>query len=239
FISTLFKVGSLASILNVMSLYAPIFRRACPEPSDGLVNLPRRLTAMEVHLKYYSTLDVLQSVITHRPMFFRYDLDYPSPQEEALIKSDHGPGLRWLYGVPDQLVITLARMNTLFEDYGNHVDPERIQDLEQEIQDCALIVDTGPGINPTLIIGRATVQQSWKMAATIYLYMASQIIQGLCGADSTDVRVAKVRKKFMKLLRGIKPSRNPDSFLVLPLLITDLPSFHDYGALRNARAREQ
>ncbi|CAE6502958.1 unnamed protein product [Rhizoctonia solani] len=218
FISTLFKVGSLASVLHVMGLYAPVFRRACPEPSNGFVNLPRRLTAMEIQLKYYSTLDVLQSVITNRPMFFRYDLDYLSPQEEALIKSDYGPGLRWLYGVPDRLMITLARMNTLFEDHGNRLDPERVQEIEKEIADCALVVNTSHGINPTLNIGRATVQQSWKMAATIYLYM------GLCGADSKDVRVAKVRKKFIKLLRGIKPSRNPDSFLILPILIVSFTS---------------
>ncbi|KAG8689230.1 hypothetical protein FRC11_003644 [Ceratobasidium sp. 423] len=177
FISTLWRVGSLANVMSIMDLYAPVFRRACPEPGDELVNLPRRLTIPGMNLKYYVILDVLQSFITHRPMFFRYDLEYLSPEEEALVKSDYGPGLRWLYGVPDQLMITLARMNTLFEVHGNRVDPATVLGLEGEIEDCALVVDTSPGIDPTLNIGRATVQQSWKMAATIYLYMASQITQ--------------------------------------------------------------
>ncbi|CAE6502967.1 unnamed protein product [Rhizoctonia solani] len=197
-IATLWKVGSLANVLNIMDLYAPVFRRACPEPPDGLVNFPRRLAAMEMDLKYYAALDILQSFITHRPMFFQYDLDYPSSQEEALVKLDCEPGLRWLYGVPDRLMITLARMNTLFEVHGSSVDPAMVQGLEEEIEDCALVLNMSPGVDPTLNIGRATA---------------------LCGANSTDARVVKVLKKAMRLLRGVKPLRNTDSFLVLPMIV--------------------
>ncbi|CAE6350207.1 unnamed protein product [Rhizoctonia solani] len=213
FISTLFKVGSLANVLNTMELYAPVFRRACPESDDQLVNLPRRLTAMEVQLKYFSALDVLQSVTTHRPMFFRYNLDFLSPQEETFIKSGNGPGLRWLYGVPDRLMVVLARMNILFEDFGNRVDMETVRELEEEIGACEPVVCTGVEFDPALNLGRMVVQEAWRLAANIYLYMA------LCGADSTHPQVVQVQKKFMKFLRRINPCRNPDSFLVLPILI--------------------
>ncbi|CAE6404269.1 unnamed protein product [Rhizoctonia solani] len=213
FISMLFKVGSLASVLSVMDLYAPIFRRACPEPSEGLVNLRQCLTSLNVQLKYYACLDVLQSLITHRPMFFRYSLDFLSPQEEDIMKSNKGTGLRWMYGVPDQLMFTLARMNGLFEDFGNRVDPEMIQELETEIAACRPIVSTGPGEDPILNIGRITVQEAWVMATRVYLYM------GLCGANSLDARVVKVQKGFMRLLGGVKSRRHPDSFLVYPIAI--------------------
>ncbi|CAE7161954.1 unnamed protein product, partial [Rhizoctonia solani] len=212
FISMLFKVGTFASVLDVMGLYGPIFRRACPEPGESLVNLPRCLTNSNIHLRYYVALDVLQSIITHRPMFFRYDLDYLSPQEEGIIISGK-VGLRWLYGISDRMMIVLARMNTLFEDFGNGVDPETVQELENEIMGCKPVIFTRAGVDPILNLGRIAVQEAWMMAAQVYLYM------GLCGANSSDPRVVKIWKQFMRLLGGMKPHRNPDSFLVLPVVI--------------------
>jgi hypothetical protein len=48
-------------------------------------------------------------------------------------------------------------------------------------------------------------------------------LQGVCGADSSDARVTRVLKRFMRALTGITPSRNPDSFLVLPMAIVSAP----------------
>ncbi|CAE6437496.1 unnamed protein product [Rhizoctonia solani] len=172
-LSILTKVASLASVLNTMALCAPIFRRVCPESSEELVNLPGRLIAVEVNLKFYATSDVLQSIITHRPMLFRYDLEFLSPEDEKLLNKIDGPGLRWLYGVPDRLVIVLARINSLLEDYGSCVDPKRVQELEKEIVDCKPIFSSGTWEDPILKIGRAVMQESWRLAAYIYLYMAS------------------------------------------------------------------
>ncbi|CEL61358.1 hypothetical protein RSOLAG1IB_09961 [Rhizoctonia solani AG-1 IB] len=42
---------------------------------------------------------------------------------------------------------------------------------------------------------------------------------GLCGADSSDARIIKVQRQFMSLLETVRPRRNPDSFLVLPMTI--------------------
>ncbi|CAE6504633.1 unnamed protein product [Rhizoctonia solani] len=171
FISTLCRVGSFASVLNVMDLYSPIFRRACPEPGEVLVNLPRVLTTINIHLQFYATLDVLQSVLTHRPMFFRYDLDFLSPRDEELVNAEDGPGLRWLYGVPDRLMITLAKMNTLLEDFGCCVDAGRVRELEKEIEAFAPVIGSSAGTDPILNIGRVMVQESWRLAAYVYLYM--------------------------------------------------------------------
>ncbi|CAE6430387.1 unnamed protein product [Rhizoctonia solani] len=215
-ISITSKVGSLASILKIMKLYAPIFRRACPEPGDRLVNLPRTLTSVgliELNLQYYATFDVLLSVITHRPMLFRYDLNFLSRKDEELLNAENGPGLRWLIGVPDRLVFVLGKMNILLEECGSCMDPTMIQKLEEDIGSCWPVNSSGPGDDPALSIGRLMVQGSWRLVGYVYLYM------GLCGADSSDARVIKVQKMFMRLLGGVKPRRNPDSFLLFPMLI--------------------
>ncbi|CAE6468307.1 unnamed protein product [Rhizoctonia solani] len=211
-ISLTCKVGSLASVLNLMDLYAPIFRRACPE-SDGLVNLPRRLAAVEVNLKYFVSFDVLLSVITHRPMLFRYGFDFLSPQDEELLNEDDEPGMRWSIGIPARLVVVLAKMNILLESYGNCVDQETLRDLKEEVGSCKSVISSSPGDDPTLTVGKLMVQESWKLAGYVYFYM------GLCGANSDDARVVKVQKRFMGLLETVKPRRNPDLFLVLPILI--------------------
>ncbi|KAJ1310628.1 hypothetical protein OPQ81_009157 [Rhizoctonia solani] len=194
FISTLCRVGSLASVLKVMDLYAPIFRRACPEPSEVLVNLPRVITTINVHLQFYATLDVLQS-------------------DEELLNAENGPGLRWLYGVPDPLMVTLARMNTLLEDFGGYLDVENVRELEKEIGNFVTAVHLSSMTDLTLNPGRVLVQESWRLAAYVYLYM------GLCGVNCLDARVLKVQKMFMKLLETVSSRRNPDSFLVLPIVI--------------------
>ncbi|KAH7345473.1 hypothetical protein B0J17DRAFT_640008 [Rhizoctonia solani] len=212
FISIMIKICSLASVLNIMNLYAPVFRRACPESSEELVNLPRALAAPEIHLKLFAILDIVLGVVTNRPMFFRYNLKFPSSYEEELLNSENSPGLRWLYGVPDRLVVTLAKMNTLLEDFGSHVDRETVQALEKEIEICKPAV-VSVGMDPVLKLGRIVVQECWRLVAFIYLYMA------LCGADSTDARVVRAQRKFMDVVGGVKPRRNPDSFLIIPMII--------------------
>ncbi|CAE6470556.1 unnamed protein product [Rhizoctonia solani] len=177
------KLGR-ASVLSVMDLYASVFRRACPECSEGLVDLRRCLTILDVQLKYYASLDVLL-IITHRPMFLRYTLDFLPPQEEHIVKPNKGTGPRWMH-VSDQLMFTLAKMNGLFEDFWNGVDPETIQELEQEIAACRPVVSIGSGEDPILNLGRIMFQEAWMMATRVYLYM------GLCGANSLDAREVKV-----------------------------------------------
>ncbi|KAF8732394.1 hypothetical protein RHS02_07545, partial [Rhizoctonia solani] len=228
------KVGSLITVLNMMDMYAPVFRRACSESSKELANLPRILMAPEIDLKYFATLDVLLGAITRRPMFFRYDLDFYSSEVEGLIDSDYGPGLRWSHGLPDRLTVVLAKFNTMLEQAVT-LNFGQVEELEADIDKCEAIIAPESELNPDLMIGRITVQEVWKYAAHIYLHMVrhsyqvvrqfnGQTIQGLCGADCTDERVVKIQTKCMLLLGGIKPRRNPDSFLIPPLLIIGLAS---------------
>ncbi|KAJ1310631.1 hypothetical protein OPQ81_009160 [Rhizoctonia solani] len=215
-ISIVCKIGSLVDIVNLMQRAAPVFRRACPDPPEKLVNLPSLLTTIDISLQSYATHDIILSMITQRPMFFRFDVAYPPHLSESSFHAEDGPGLRWLYGIPDWLMIILARMNTMLEDYGSCLDPLVATALEEEIRSKRTIV--AGGVDPSLSMGRIVVQESWRLAALIYLFMA------LCGADSKDPRVTKVYSKFMKLYTGVEAHRIPDSFLVLPMLILGLPA---------------
>ncbi|KAJ1310627.1 hypothetical protein OPQ81_009156 [Rhizoctonia solani] len=211
FLSSLCKVGSLSSVLSIMQLAAPVFRRACPDSLESFINLPALFKTMLVTLQYYSTLDVLLGVLTGRPTLFRYNVEFTPDVPESLFSLEDAPGIRWAYGVPDRLILTFAQMNALFEDFGSHVSQEVVDSLEAHIGNMKPIL--APSTEPLLSVARMVVQQCWFLAALIYLYM------GLCGADSTDERVAKVRANFMRILASVNPQRNPDAFLVFPLII--------------------
>ncbi|CAE6475029.1 unnamed protein product [Rhizoctonia solani] len=110
------KVGTPSDIIHVMQHAAPVFRRACPDSAKHLVNLPSLLITIDISLQSYGMHDILLSMLTHRPMFFRYDVIYPPHLSDTSFSTDDGPGLRWLYGVPDWLMVLPAQMNTLLED---------------------------------------------------------------------------------------------------------------------------
>jgi hypothetical protein len=152
-----------------MQAAAPIFRRACPDPLDELVHLPRLLLHLDVSLRYFSTMDVLLSVLTNRPMFFRYNVTFTSDITESMMYIDNHLGSQWVYGVPDRLVVILAQINALWEDFGNYVDGKIITELELKIRSFTPVV--GVSIEPTLSVGRLVVQECWRQAALIYLYM--------------------------------------------------------------------
>ncbi|KAG8692479.1 hypothetical protein FRC11_003591, partial [Ceratobasidium sp. 423] len=210
-ISMAFKHLPLSNILSLMQLGAPVFRRACPDAREELVHLPSLLLQKDLSLRYYSTFDVLMSVITNRPMFFRYNVSFTPELPESKMYIQDYFGMQWFYGVPDRLVVTLARMNALREDYGDGVDAKTIQQLELEIGDFRPVL--GVSDEPILMISRLVVQECWRQAAFIYLYM------GLCGANSLDARVKLAQTRFMELFRGVKPGRNPDVFLILPIVM--------------------
>lgn len=212
-ISASCKFLPLSAVLSIMQAAAPVFRRTCPDPPEKLVHLPSLLRHLNISLRYYATMDVLISVLTNRPMFFRYNVDFTREFPESMLHIENHLGLQWLYGVPDRLTVTLARINAIREDLGICVDRKIIKELETEIGSFRPIIATSISSDPVLTVARLVVQECWRQAAFIYLYM------GLCGANTQDARVLSAHNKFMELFKGAKPARHPDMFLVLPMLI--------------------
>jgi hypothetical protein len=209
---------------------APVFRRACPESLDAPISLPAKLVHPEFSLRHFPAMDILFSVCTFRPMLFRYDVSYTPELCEGVLDVDN-IGLQWMHGIPDQFILMLARMNMLRDDFGSNTDCSVIHELETEIRDFRPIL--GVSTDPLLTVARLAVQESWRQAMYIYLYMVSlvkllvvvctHITQGLCNANAADIRVEKAIKGFIRLLEGTKPGRTPDAFLMIPMIIVSPP----------------
>ncbi|KAF8675707.1 hypothetical protein RHS04_06601 [Rhizoctonia solani] len=203
----------LSSVIRLLEDTAPVFRAACPDPPTQLVNLPDLLLGPWVHLRYFAVTDVTLSITTGRPMFFRYDIEFSLELCERMVQRKVNFGLTWMHGMPDQLVVLFAWMNSLREEaqIGTPIRTEVITRIEQDIKRLKIV--PSKAADPMLKVGRFVVQECWRQAAYIYLYMA------LCGAHAQDTRVKKQTKAFMRLVNGTAPGRNPDAFLVIPAVV--------------------
>ncbi|CAE6420028.1 unnamed protein product [Rhizoctonia solani] len=194
------------NLMGLMHAAAPVFRRACPEPPEQLVSLPRILLEAEFHLRQFAESDVLLTLISGRSMFFKYDVGFTEETWDRIAVED---GLQWLRGLPGQFLILLAWINGLCEEFGTNVDPQIVAGIENRVRDARFT----PGISsdPILTVRRLAVKECWRQTVYVYLYMA------LCGAGADDPRVARAVKAFTRIINGVKPGHNPDNFLLIPM----------------------
>ncbi|KAF8754798.1 hypothetical protein RHS01_05988 [Rhizoctonia solani] len=159
-------------------------------------------------LRHFAAADIILGVITGRATFCRYDipwsLELSERLEDARIQMSgdlrYAPTSRNFGGGPS---------------LGNGViDPMLAQKLEDDLHRIRII--SSESKDPALTITRMVVQECWREVVNIYFYMA------LCGASAEDPRVQRSHKKYMRLVGGIRPGRNPDAFLFIPMIVAGL-----------------
>ncbi|KEP51226.1 putative fungal Zn(2)-cys(6) binuclear cluster domain protein [Rhizoctonia solani 123E] len=206
---------SMSTIVRLMEAAAPVFRRACPEPLDQYVNLPRAVLSPSINIRHFATTDIIMSITTGRPLLFRYDVTYPPDILEQF--QDGRYGMQWLHGIADQYIVLLARINVLFEEFGPGISPRYIAEIEDQIHEVATFTERSS--DPVVTIWKFAVRECWKLTMFIYLYMV------LCRASTADPRVLNSVKSYVRLMETVKPGRNPDSFLYIPLIIVGASAY--------------
>lgn len=154
---------------------APVFRRACPEPFSQLPNLPGILREPEIQRRHFAAVDVLLSVISARPMCFRYDVACPLDFFDHELPAEYG--LEWLHGIPDRFIVLLAWINGLMEDFlsGVAIDPECAAMLEEQLRSGSDMCGFAR-LDPVLRVERIVLREYWRQAVLIYLYMVSKLV---------------------------------------------------------------
>ncbi|KAB5590223.1 Fungal-specific transcription factor domain containing protein [Ceratobasidium theobromae] len=199
---------NLLTLMKLFETAAPVFRRACSEPPEQLVNLPSLLLGPQHNLRLFASCDIFLGLLTARPTFFKYDIYYTRQMHERLVGDS---GIEWLYGLPSLFLVLLAQINTLYEDFGTNVEPRCIARIEHDVQSVKTTIDELA--SPVSRIRKVTVQEGWRQVIYIYIYVV------LCGACADDPRVMKSVKIFTKLIDTVKPGRNPDVFLYFPMMV--------------------
>ncbi|CAE6506056.1 unnamed protein product, partial [Rhizoctonia solani] len=127
--------------------------------------------------------------------------------------------LEWLHGFPGQFILLFAWINSLCETRGPSNISGLVSWIENQLPRIRLAVcESG---DPMLRIGVMVVQECWRFAVLIYLHMA------LCKADARDPRVTRAQSGFMRVIRGVKPGRNPDAHLVSSIIVAGVATIKE------------
>ncbi|KDN37471.1 hypothetical protein RSAG8_10133, partial [Rhizoctonia solani AG-8 WAC10335] len=205
--------------VQLLDCAAPVFRRACLEPPGQPLNLPRILLEPNPNLRHFATIDIMKSVTTGRPTYFQYEVPFSLELCEQMYQMQDIYSLQWLHGFPEQFIMLFAWINSLCETPGASENSELVAWIERQLPQIKIAIDESG--DPVLRLGRMVVQECWRFAVLIYLYMA------LCKASALDPRVIRAQKGFMRLVRGIKPGRNPDAHLVSPMVVAGVATLEE------------
>ncbi|ELU36585.1 hypothetical protein AG1IA_09383 [Rhizoctonia solani AG-1 IA] len=204
------RYDAFHACLGLMREAAMVFRRACPEPMDQRVHLPSVLMHPNANMRHFPVMDVYFSMITGLPTILKYDTSLRTPVDASVLYIDNHLGLSWLYGQPDQITLILARINSLYQDYGSSVDPGVVREIERGVEDFK--VNSGSSPDPSLLVMRLVVQECWRQVT-------------LCSADALDSRVRAAQRKIMKLATDAKPSATLDMHLATCIAVAGVATF--------------
>ncbi|KAL5641809.1 hypothetical protein ACGC1H_002036 [Rhizoctonia solani] len=202
---------SIDACLQSLDYAAPVFRRACSEPPEQPVNLANIVLQSNLNLRHFATLDIIQSVTTARPTYVQYEVSFSLELCETIYQLQNSIGLQWLHGFPDQFILLFAWIISMCEVPGAGNNPELAAWIETNVPRIRIALDESG--DPLLRIGRMMVQECWRFAVLIFFHMA------LGQVHAHDPRVIRAQKGFMRLVRGVKPGRNPDAYLFTPIVI--------------------
>ncbi|CAE6385624.1 unnamed protein product [Rhizoctonia solani] len=204
--------GNIAIGLKLMGEAAPIFRQLCPDAPGKQIHLQTLLLNPTDVLRDYAVMDIFSSVTIPRTMSFQYDTTIDPDLESSVLNFSGDVGIQWARGIPDQVTLVFARINVL---YGNSTwDSKDFNELEGILENFVPVPTVSSEAN--LAIAKIVVQECWRQAAYIYLYM------GLCTANAEDSRVIRALCRLLGSLNRVKPGRVPDSFITLCLVIAGI-----------------
>ncbi|KAF8758449.1 hypothetical protein RHS01_02262 [Rhizoctonia solani] len=187
------RTQSTFAVMKSMNCIAPIFRRACPDLPGRPINLPNIILGDRIGLRYFACADILASVLIGIPTCFQYEVPF-SLDLCNRVKSYQS--FQSIQGVPDQLIMFFAWVNSLCETPGAGDNPEVVAWAEEILPQIKFVGgETG---DPVLRICRMAIQECWRLAAYIYLYMAAV-------ATTNENERKMISRRFFAVREGSKP----------------------------------
>jgi hypothetical protein len=122
-----------------------------------------------LNLQHFATADVMRSLITGKPTYFRYDVPFSLDLCNQMHQLRDTHSLQWLRGVPDESILLFAWINNLCETPGASKNQELITWIEEIVPRIQIPVSQIG--DPLLRIAKAVAQESWRFVVLIYLYM--------------------------------------------------------------------
>ncbi|KAJ1305692.1 hypothetical protein OPQ81_010429 [Rhizoctonia solani] len=199
------------------------------------VPLAEAFTSPNYEIGRFVFMDAVSSLIFGVSPVIDYDTRAPLVRPD--LDCNGFPGsihpTEWIHGSPLELTMLLVKIS-LWRVKNPDVQcaPEEIwKPLEAEAWSWAPRVSSPASMNePSHMVVRMAVQEGWRHAGLIYLYM------GMCGCMSDDPRVQASVRQIVQLLQILQPDLTTRSHYFIPGLVASIctPSEKHRSELRNA-----
>ncbi|CAE6388994.1 unnamed protein product [Rhizoctonia solani] len=234
-----YMTASTRSGYNLLKRLTPAFLRAAQTlpsyyPSQK-VSLAEAFTAPHLEIGRFVFMDAVASLMFGVPPFIDYDTDTPFIRHGS--DTNGYPGCihptEWIHGSPLELTSLIVKISLWrAKNPGVRCAPDEVwKPLEAEAWAWAPKVSSPISVNePSQMVVRMAVQEGWRHAGLIYLYM------GMCGCMSDDPRVQTSVRQIIQLLQILQPDLTTRTHYFIPVLVASIctPSEKHRAELRNA-----
>ncbi|CAE6536855.1 unnamed protein product [Rhizoctonia solani] len=176
--------------------------------NDFAISIPRAIQIPRYEFTGFVVDDIIASVCLGTPPLLHYSL--------TLAWTDEAPThYQLMYGFPVGILLLFARVNawkvSRLKGGVDRSQDDWSSDLEKHLNDWSPILDHAGDSN--YHIARFAVQEAWRQAAMIYLYM------GVKEVNSADPRIATAVQQIVQLEEISIPDSPLELHLVIPCLI--------------------
>ncbi|KAH7337983.1 hypothetical protein B0J17DRAFT_660307 [Rhizoctonia solani] len=200
---TIFRKGVLI-FLQLAARFPELWK------SDSTVYLSQTLHSQRHELAKFPVMDTIAALAFGISPLIHYDATI-QPQD---FKPHKFHFLEPVYACPVVVLMTFARVNAfrvsqlMIQDGTTAGGAEEYESAVRSWKPNLNYADPGPQL-----VVRLAVQESWRQAALIYLYM------GMCGANSADSRVEPLVRQVAQLASTVEAGSPLETHLFIPCLI--------------------
>ncbi|KAG9118624.1 hypothetical protein FRC07_006778, partial [Ceratobasidium sp. 392] len=196
-------VGRLSSMQDLAAKYLTLWSE------NSAISIFRTLHAPIYEMRKFVLWDTVFAVAFGTAPLLHYNTAFHElPDERLNVKI-----LEWAYGCPGDMIVLLAKINSrrvsrwIGQEDGND---EEWRESEKRLKEWKPVMDVDQSSN---VVARFAIQESWRQAVLIYLYM------GMCGVDSGDARVESSIRQIVQLAKTIESGNPFEIHLSMPCLI--------------------
>ncbi|CAE6480170.1 unnamed protein product [Rhizoctonia solani] len=197
--------SSTPALLQLAALYPQIW------VDNTSISIPETFRISQYEIMQFVVHDTIASLVLGIPPILQYNTSSPWV--------DKAPGhyMEWIYGFPLRLLILLAEVNAWRTSrmMGRIAQSQsHYRNVMGRLESWNPIVDHTD--EPHNDITRLAIQEAWRQATLIYMYM------GMCEVNSADPRVEKAVQQIVHLGNTITTGSTLERHIFLPCLIAGI-----------------
>ncbi|QRV96387.1 Fungal specific transcription factor domain [Ceratobasidium sp. AG-Ba] len=215
-----YMVSTAKSRYTLLRHIAPIFVQIASanpdlwsrDPLSSGISLAHALVSPHNDLARFIFTDTATSLTFGVPPLVEYDTSHP------IIQAPNGISLEWVHGCPVSFILSIAKINQWRARYPNGCWSDDIpwKEIERDIWAWRPMCEYGPDSESLKFVARLAVQEAWRHANLIYLYM------GMCCVNSHDPRVQASVRQISRLNLTVNCHFETGKHIIIPLLIAGI-----------------